>query len=202
MQQMFYKCEKFNQSLQTWNIVNANIDGMFDECGIEEKNKPGAIALDPAQVQTELTQLYEELHGPTTKDEIAEQCHGNNGKCPVTWLSLEQLRKLKRLVKLDGYCYAFYAFSEDIPLKKDPFAQKDWSNDSKEKIARIRTYMKPLQEEFKILEQEEDQEDEPTGGGKKSKKSKNIRRTKSKSKSKKQKKPKKQKKTQKKTTHH
>ena len=38
---MFYMAESFNQPLNNWNVSNVtNMSNMFENCNIEESNKP------------------------------------------------------------------------------------------------------------------------------------------------------------------
>jgi hypothetical protein len=50
-------------------------------------------------------------------------------------------------VKLDGKCYSFYAFANDVPVGQNPFTNQKWSDEAEKKIGLIRVYQSTLQRE-------------------------------------------------------
>ena len=178
----------FNQPLNNWNINNVtDMEDMFSECPIEEENKPTykeniQDIQDVQDIQQELATLYQKLRGPSSDAEIAEQCR-NETTCPISAISLKKLHKLKRLVKLDGRCYSFYAFTQNIPLDKEPFTRAPWSTDAKDKIKSIRKYKDALQKEYNELDEDEDEDEEnvPASTGGRKKKNRRTKRNKNRS---------------------
>ena len=86
--------------------------------------------------------------------EISAMCDKEHNDCPITAIDLQELFEKKRLIKLEGRCYAVYAFINDIKISKNPFTREEWTEDSKTKIDFIRNFIPLLQYEFKILQHE------------------------------------------------
>jgi hypothetical protein len=83
---------------------------------------------------------------PNKKSDIPEICN-NETICPITLDNLDELLDHKRLVKLDGKCYSFYAFAHEISIDKNPITKQKWSEDAKKKIGLIRVHQSTLQRE-------------------------------------------------------
>ena len=120
-------------------------------------------------LKPKVDQLYEDANGKgqnassllspeqaSLAEDLVKEC--NNNICPITHIDLDVLRRDKRLVKLDNNtCYAFYAFSH-TPVLRDPLTRKDWSEQSLEKIEKIRDF-----KDFLHME-EELRKDDISGG--------------------------------------
>ena len=108
----------------------------------------------PEEKLEKLYDLYTADDGPATRSEIPEKCN-HEVQCPITFLSLKFLRWKKRLVKLDGRCYSFYAFAHDNPMNVNPFTRRAWSVKAMQRIKSIGRYRPTLQQEFAEIEEPE-----------------------------------------------
>ena len=153
MQYMFYNCHAFNQPLNAWNVSNVtNMHGMFYNCPIRDSYKPGAapeVTVTPTTARRALRQFYQAHHRQLPTN-LAEKCNGETD-CPITYMSLKRLRDMKRLVVLEGRCYAFYAFIQEDPPLTNPFTRQPWSAQAKADIAVIRKYKDVLKAEYEGL---------------------------------------------------
>ena len=66
MENMFFGCTNFNQPLNEWNVHNVtDMDGIFDECGIQEENKPIFhnihVEVDPHQIHKVMANINLDL---------------------------------------------------------------------------------------------------------------------------------------------
>ena len=118
-------------------------------------SKDGSVALDMANNDVvrdflgkrALDTLYQNwTDKPNKKSDIPVICN-NETACPITYYDLDELRYQKRLVKLDGKCYSFYAFANEISIDKNPFTNQEWSEDAKKKIGLLRVHQPTLQRE-------------------------------------------------------
>jgi surface protein len=151
MQYMFSGCVAFDQPLNAWNVSNVttHMQHMFtDDCPIRDSYKPGAAS--EVTPTTALRQFYQAHHRQLPPTTLAEKCNQET-VCPITYMSLKRLRDMKRLVVLDGRCYAFYAFIQGDPPLTNPFTRQPWSAQAKADIAAIRKYRGFLKEEYEGL---------------------------------------------------
>ena len=132
--QSFYHRSKLGDTM-------TDAEGVVLRYSVDGNNSP------PGDIQTKLAQLYHDFGGPRTKSEIVEQCRDET-VCPITMLNLNRLSHKKRLIRLDGRCYAFYAFIGSISIDKEPFTRQPWSPDAKTKIKLLRAYIPTLQMEY------------------------------------------------------
>lgn len=118
-------------------------------------SKDGYVALDMANNDVvrdflgkrALDALYQGwTDKPNKKSDIPVICN-NETVCPITYYDLDELRYQKRLVKLDGKCYSFYAFANEVSIDKNPFTNGEWSPDAENKIKLLRGYQSTLQHE-------------------------------------------------------
>jgi len=118
-------------------------------------SKDGYVAMDMANNDVvrdflgkrALDALYQSwTDKPNKKSDIPVICN-NETVCPITYYDLDELRYHKRLVKLDGKCYSFYAFANEVSIDKNPFTNQEWSEDAKKKIGLLRGYQSTLQHE-------------------------------------------------------
>jgi surface protein len=151
MQQMFSGCVAFDQPLNAWNCSNVtNMHGMFYNCPIRDSYKPGAAPeVTPTTARRMLRQFYQAHHRQLPTN-LAEKCNQET-YCPITYMSLKRLRDMKRLVVLEGQCYAFYAFIQKDPLLSNPFTRQPWSEQATADIAAIREYRDLLKAEYEEL---------------------------------------------------
>jgi hypothetical protein len=165
--------------VQTERMGHTDYKLLFDVDNVYLKY---AVKYAPKDIQEELAKLYQELNGPSSDAEIAEQCR-NETSCPISAISLKKLHKLKRLVKLDGRCYSFYAFTQNVPVDKEPFTRAPWSTDAKDKIKSISKYKYALQKEYNELDEDEyeDEENVPASTGGRKKKNRRTKRNKNRS---------------------
>ena len=70
------------------------------------KRRLSGPMLTDAESREQLDQLYTSFQGPVTKHDLPAACRGEE-HCPVTYLPLKWLQHRKRLVHLEGNCYAF-----------------------------------------------------------------------------------------------
>jgi surface protein len=151
MQGMFHTCLKFNQPLNAWNVSNdTKMQYMFYDCPIRDSYKPGAAPeVTPTTARRTLRQFYQAHHRQLPTN-LAEKCNRETD-CPITYMSLKRLRDMKRLVVLEGRCYAFYAFIQEDPPLKNPFTRQLWSAQANTDIAAIRKYKDFLKAEYEGL---------------------------------------------------
>jgi hypothetical protein len=91
---------------------------------------------DPYHIQRALKKFfYDNL--PQKPFDIEQGCN-HEDTCPVTGMSLAFLRNKKRLVVIDGQCYAFYAFTHEREMLQNPFTRQPWSPDARAKIRFLR----------------------------------------------------------------
>ena len=149
---MFYDCKEFNQPLNAWNVSNVtNMQYMFNDCPIRDSYKPGAAPeVTPTTARRTLRQFYQAHHHRQLPTNLAEKCNQETN-CPITLMSLKRLRDKKRLVVLDGRCYAFYAFILGDPPLRNPFTRQPWSEQATADIAAIRKYKDFLKAEYEGL---------------------------------------------------
>jgi surface protein len=158
MDKMFEKCRSFNQPLTDWHLKDSvGKYSMFEDCPILERYKPVGVRyrklyVEPVpntNINTILRKFYEEHHRGLPHD-LPEKCRGED-HCPITGFSLKRLQRLKRLVVLDGRCYAFHVFAPDNYPKTDPFTRQPWSRLARDDIDFLRKYKDVLKEEYKQL---------------------------------------------------
>ena len=151
MMGMFSGCSAFDQPLNAWNVSNVTkMESMFDDCPIRDSYKPGAAPeVTPTTARRTLRQFYQAHHRQLPTN-LAEKCNRETD-CPITYMSLKRLRDMKRLVVLDGRCYAFYAFIQEDPPLTNPFTRQPWSAQAKADIAVIRKYKDFLKAEYEGL---------------------------------------------------
>ena len=152
MQYMFFGCSAFDQPLNAWNVSNVTkMEYMFKHCPIRDSYKPGAAPeVTPMIARRTLRQFYQAHHRKLLTRDLAEKCNGET-YCPITYMSLKRLRDMKRLVVLEGRCYAFYAFIQGDPPLTNPFTRQPWSEQATANIAAIRKYRFVLKEEYEGL---------------------------------------------------
>jgi hypothetical protein len=155
MKYMFYNCKKFDQPLNDWDISRdseANRVNMFENCSIRESYRPGYVPpLSPTTSKRQLDDFYDQ-QGIRTKP-LSQLCNDEK-LCPVTYISLKHLHRLKRLVVLDGTCFSFYAFSHpDAKLNMNPTTGTGWKNKAAVDplIAFIRKHKEYLNREYEEL---------------------------------------------------
>ena len=154
MQGMFFGCYTFDQPLNAWNVSNVtNMQNMFNDCPIRDSYKPGAAPeVTPTTARRTLRQFYQAHHRQLPTN-LAEKCNQETD-CPITLMSLKRLRDMKRLVVLDGRCYAFYAFIQGDPPHRNPFTRQPWTAQANADIATIRKYKDFLKAEYEGLPEE------------------------------------------------
>jgi surface protein len=149
---MFRGCEAFDRDISRWDISQANSDGMFDGCPIRESYRPGYVPpLSPTTSKRQLDEFYDR-QGIRTKT-LSQTCNDEK-VCPVTYIRLKHLHRLKRLVILDGTCFSFYAFSHpDAKLNMNPTTGTGWKNKAAvdPQIAFIRKHREYLNREYEEL---------------------------------------------------
>jgi surface protein len=149
---MFRGCQAFDRDISRWDISQANSDGMFDGCPIRESYRPGYVPpLSPTTSKRQLDEFYDR-QGIRTKT-LSQTCNDEK-VCPVTYIRLKHLHRLKRLVILDGTCFSFYAFSHpDAKLNMNPTTGTGWKNKAAvdPQIAFIRKHREYLNREYEEL---------------------------------------------------
>jgi len=152
MRDMFNGCERFDQPLNNWDISQANRNRMFEDCPIRESYRPGYVPpLSPTTSKRQLDEFYDQ-QGIRLKT-LSQTCNDEK-VCPVTYIRLKHLHRLKRLVILDGTCFSFYAFSHpDAKLNMNPTTGTGWKNKAAvdPQIAFIRKHREYLNREYEEL---------------------------------------------------
>jgi hypothetical protein len=152
MKLMFFKCKKFDQPLNHWDITRVRkLDRMFGGgCPIRESYRPGYVYVSPTTIKRQLDEFYDTqgIHTPTS---LSQKCN-DDVICPITQIRLKHLHRLKRLVILDGRCYAFYAFIHPTRVPTfDPINRRPFSTEANAVIATLRTHKDYLTHEFDLL---------------------------------------------------
>jgi len=166
MSKMFYNCKKFDQPLNDWDISRVSEEKryrMFSGCPIRESYRPGYVPpLSPTTSKRQLDEFYDQ-QGIRLKT-LSQTCNDEK-VCPVTYIRLKHLHRLKRLVILDGTCFSFYAFSHpDAKLNMNPTTGTGWKNKAAVDplIAFIRKHKEYLNREYEELPQSVLDETPPT----------------------------------------
>jgi hypothetical protein len=127
---------------------------MFEGCPIRESYRPGYVPpLSPTKIKQQLDEFYDQ-QGIRTKT-LSQKCNDEKF-CPITYIRLKHLHRLKRLVILDGTCFSFYAFSHpDAKLNMNPTTGTGWNNKAAVDplIAFIRKHREYLNREYEELPQ-------------------------------------------------
>jgi len=107
------------------------------------------LPADPYRIQRALKKFfYDNL--PQKHFDLGQGCNHEDA-CPITGMSLAFLRNKKRLVVIDGRCYAFYAFTHEREMRENPFTRQRWSPDAKAKIRFLRQHMPFLHNEYESM---------------------------------------------------
>lgn len=140
MQAMFFDCNAFDQPLNNWDITHVTSDSMFEGCRIRASYRPGYVSPQDSKQQLDTFYRKQGIDARKCNDAVI---------CPITQIRLKHLQKLKRVVALDGRCYAFYAFIHPTQvLTSDPINRKDFSPEAIKTIATLRKYKDYLNSEF------------------------------------------------------
>jgi hypothetical protein len=123
---------------------------MFEDCPIRESYRPGYVPpLSPTKIKQQLDDFYDQ-QGIRTKT-LSQKCN-DDVICPFTQNRLKHLHRLKRLVILDGRCYAFYAFIHPTRVPTfDPINRRPFSTEANAVIATLRKHKDYLTHEFDLL---------------------------------------------------
>jgi hypothetical protein len=119
-------------------------------CPIRESYRPGYVPpLSPTKIKQQLGDFYDQ-QGIRTKT-LSQKCN-DDVICPITQIRLKHLHRLKRLVILDGRCYAFYAFIHPTRVPTfDPINRRPFSTEANAVIATLRKHKDYLTHEFDLL---------------------------------------------------
>ena len=131
---------------QLVEVIIVDLPEDYEEL-IEELTEYVGEEDDDANDKEKIDALYEELMSGQQR-RVKEECNEET-MCPITMLSLGTLKHQKRMIQLEGRCYAFFAFSEPQELINNPFTRKAWTPESSDRIRRIRNFKYTLREEFK-----------------------------------------------------
>ena len=132
---------------QLVEVIIVDLPEDYEEL-IEELTEYVGEEDDDANDKEKIDALYEEWMSGQKPRINKKECNDETA-CPITMLSLEALKHQKRMIQLEGRCYAFFAFSEPHEVRRNPITNLAWEPASMDRIRRIRDFKFTLQNEFR-----------------------------------------------------